>query len=71
MSLTMPFGEVIEAADQLSPDEQQSLIDIVHRRLVQAGRQRLVHDVREARQEFAKGRCMPVTPDELMREILK
>jgi hypothetical protein len=67
----MPFGEVLEAADRLSQEEQEELIAILHRRLAQAARQRLIADVQEARREFAEGRCSPVTPAELMREILK
>ena len=62
------FGEVLDAADQLSPDEQRELIAILNRRL--AGRQRLVEEVEEARKDFAEGRCVPATPDEIMREIL-
>jgi hypothetical protein len=65
------FGEVLEAADRLSPDEQEELIAILHRRLAQAARQRLVAEVREARQEFAEGRCVPATPDDLMRQVLQ
>ena len=67
----LPFGEVLEAADHLSHDEQEELIGILHRRLAQAFRQRLIAEVKEARHEFAEGRCSPATPDELMREILK
>jgi hypothetical protein len=70
MTAAMPFGEVLEAADQLSTDEQQELIAILNRRLAQVGRQRIVADVQESRQEFAEGRCHPATPDELMREIM-
>jgi hypothetical protein len=65
------FAEVLEAADQLSQEEQEELIAILQRRLAQAARQRLAAAVREASQEFAEGRCTPTTPDELMREILK
>jgi hypothetical protein len=71
MAHILQFGEVLEAADQLSHDEQEELISILHRRLAQASRQRLIAEVKEARQEFAEGRCSPATPDELMREILK
>jgi hypothetical protein len=67
----MPFGEVLEAADRLSPEEQEELIAILHRRLAQAARQRLAAEIQEARQEFAEGRCSLATPDELMREIMK
>jgi hypothetical protein len=71
MNQVLPFGEVLEAADQLSQDEQEELIAILHRRLAQAARQRLTGEVQEGRQEFAEGRCLPATPDELMREIMK
>jgi hypothetical protein len=71
MPHALPFGEVLEAADHLSQEEQQELIAILHRRLVQAARQRLAADIKEARQEFAQARCSPTTPSDLMREILK
>ena len=70
MNPVLPFGEVLEAADHLSQDEQEELIAILQRRLVQAARQRLAADVLEARQDFAAGHCSPATPAELMREIL-
>ncbi|MGE0608975.1 MAG: hypothetical protein AB7O62_17905 [Pirellulales bacterium] len=65
----MPFGQVLEAAGQLSLDEQTELIAILHRRLAQAERERLVSDLREAREEFAAGACKPTNPADLLREI--
>jgi hypothetical protein len=67
----MLFGDILDAADQLSTDEQQELIAILQRRVAEAGRRRVVAEVQEARQEFATGQCQAVTPDELMREILE
>ena len=71
MDHVLQFGEVLEAADQLSHDEQEELIDILHRRLAQASRQRLVAEIKVSRQEFEEGCCLPTTPSELMREIMK
>lgn len=71
MTQEMPFGEVLEAVDHLSQDEQLELVAILNRRLAQANRQRVAAEIQEARQEFAEGRCSPASPDELMREILK
>lgn len=71
MTQPMRFGEVLEAADQLSLEEQQELIAILNRRVSLANRQRLIAEVEEARKDFAEGRCVPATPDEIMREILK
>jgi hypothetical protein len=71
MSQAMMFGEVLEAADRLSPDEQKELAAILNRRLAQAARQRVAAEITEARQEFAEGRCTAATPDEIMREIMQ
>jgi len=71
MTDLLPFRDVLDAADRLSQDEQEELISILQRRLVQAARQRLEAEIQQARQEFAEGRCSPATPDELMTEILR
>jgi len=69
MTPTLPFGEILEAADHLPQDEQEELVAISRRRLAQAARQRVAADVQEARREFSAGRCSPAAVDELMREI--
>jgi hypothetical protein len=71
MTQVLPFRDVVEAADRLSPEEQEELIGILNRRLAQAGRVRIAAEMEEARQEFADGRCSPTSPEDLMREILK
>jgi hypothetical protein len=67
----LPFGQVLDAADHLTHEEQEELVAILNRRLSQAARQRIATEIHEARQEFAEGRCAPVSPDDLMREILQ
>jgi hypothetical protein len=69
MEQLIPFGEVLEAIDQLSLDEQETLLDIVQRRIAERGRKRLAAEIQEAREEFASGGCRPATADELMDEI--
>jgi hypothetical protein len=69
MSPTLPFGEILEAADHLSMDEKEELIEILRRRLAEQGRKRVAAEVQEARQEFTTGGCRPASVDELMREI--
>jgi hypothetical protein len=70
MEQTVPFGDVLEAIDKLSLEEQETLMDIVQRRVAERGRKLLAAEIREARQEFAEGQCQPTTTDELMKEIL-
>jgi len=70
MGHAMLFGEVLEAIDQLSLEEKETLLDIVQRRLAERGRKQLAADIEEARIEFAAGRCQPATVSDLMKEIL-
>ncbi len=70
MENTASFGDVLEAVGRLSLDEQETLLDIVRHRLAEQGRRRLAQDVRDARDEFAQGRCDPATVEDLMEEIL-
>lgn len=71
MEQTMPFADVLEAIEKLSLEEQETLIDILHRRIAERGRKALAVEIQEARREFAEGRCRPTSAEELMKEILQ
>ena len=67
---TTLFADAVEAAGQLPDDDQRALIDLLQRRLADAGRRRLVAEVQEARVQFAGGQCRPATPDDILRDVL-
>ena len=69
MENTTSFGEVLEEVGRLSPDEQQTLLDIVRRSLAEQRRKALVQDIREAREELAQGRSDPTTVEDRLKEI--
>jgi len=70
MTEAQRFGDVLEAADRLSEDEQESLLEVLQKRLSERRRLEIAEDVREARLEHERGETRAVTPDELMGEIL-
>jgi hypothetical protein len=70
MESVLTFGEVLEAVDRLPLGEQETLIEVVQRRVIERRREELAKEIQEAQGEFQAGRCHPVTPDELMAEIL-
>jgi hypothetical protein len=70
MENVMPFGEVLEAVDKLSLEEQEALVGVLHRRLIERRREELAKDVQQAQQEFEAGQCRPGTAAELMKEIV-
>ena len=70
MQNAVSFREVLDAIERLSLEDQEALMEIVHRRIVERRRAELAKDIQNAHQEFKAGRARPVTPAELMAEIL-
>jgi hypothetical protein len=66
----MRFAEVLDAADQLSLDEQVTLVDVLNRRLVERRRDQLVEEIQQARREYAAGQCKPATPEQIFKDLL-
>jgi hypothetical protein len=62
------FADVVDAADKLSADEQESLLKILRRRIADRNRAKLAADVAEARAEFVSGATRPATVQQIMDE---
>ena len=70
MSTVMKFNDALEAVEELTPDEQTELIELVRQRLAEQGRRRAMEEVREGLAEFARGEAKPVNNiDDLIKEI--
>ena len=68
---TVRFGDVLEAVDQLSLPEQETLLEVVRRRLVEARRTEIINEVKSGEREFGQDQCQEATPADLMKEILE
>jgi hypothetical protein len=64
------FHVVVEAADHLTQEEQEALIELLNHRLADRRRTELVADIQEGQREFESGTLRPTTPDDIMHEIL-
>jgi len=70
MPTETPFAEVLEAADRLSLEDQQSVVEILHHRILERRREELAREIREAEEEFQAGESKPRSAKELLEEIL-
>jgi len=70
MNHTLAFGKALEVVDDLTLEEQEALVAIVRRRVIERRREELAREIQVAQEEFLAGNSRPVTPDELMTEIL-
>ena len=69
MSHQASFQSVVDQADQLTLDEQESLVEILRHRLAEQHRKQIVNDVLVTREEFLRGECHPVTAVELIATL--
>ena len=70
MENCLPFREVLEAAASLSVEEQETLLEILHRRLIDIRRNGIAKDIDESLRQFDQGQIIPAATDEIMRKIL-
>ena len=63
------FADVVDAVDQLDLGEQEELLLLIQRRLVEARRGGLLTEVQAARSEHRRNECRPESVESLMREI--
>ena len=63
------FSDVVDAADGLSVDEQETLVEILRRRIAKRNREALVRDVTDARAEFRSGQARNSTVSDIMDEV--
>lgn len=71
MHTETPFEAALEAVDRLSLEEQETVVEILHRRVVERRREELAGEIREAEEEYRAGEAEPRSPQELMDEILE
>jgi hypothetical protein len=63
------FAQVLDSADELGVEEQESLVEVLQRRLAERRREALIEAVKSARREFEEGRCQPATPKQIVKRI--
>ena len=63
------FSDVVDAADSLTVDEQETLVEILRRRIAKRNRDALVRDVADARAEHASANTRVTSVSDLMDEV--
>ena len=64
------YGQVVDSIEALPDDQQESLLELIQRRLAERRREALVKSIQEACKEFKAGKIRPSTPAEIMRKVL-
>jgi hypothetical protein len=67
--MDVTFQEVLDIVESLPEYQQEDLIDIIRRRLIEQRRDKLAESIREAKEEYARGEVKKGTVDDLMKEL--
>lgn len=65
------FQNALDVIESLPESQQESLMDVIKRRLVEHKRDLLVKSVKRAREEYCRGEIKTGSVDDLMKEILE
>ena len=67
--MDVTFQDVLDIVESLPEYQQEDLVDIIRRRLIEQRRERLADSIREAREEYARGEVKKGSVDDLMKEL--
>ena len=68
MAKIMTLNNVMEAAEVLSLEEQETLLDVLHNRYIEHRRENLASDIEKANLEYKTGQCKSANPSDIMKE---
>jgi hypothetical protein len=67
--VTSTFQVALETVEELTPGDQEMLVEIVRRRLIERRRAELAEDIVAAREAYRRGDVRRGTVDDLMAEL--
>ena len=65
------FQRALEMIESLPEDQRESLIEIAKNRLSEERRNRLARSIKEAREDYRRGKVKKGSVDDLMRDLEK
>lgn len=68
---TITFSKVLDTVEQLPQDQQEKLIDIIHRRLVEARRQEIARNAQETLKAYRSGKAKQGSVRDLRKTLAK
>lgn len=69
MLVQTSFNDILETIDLLSNKQQETLIDIIQKRLLAQKREILLSNIEIAKQEFFLGNVRSGSVDDLLKEL--
>ena len=69
MVTTSKFNEILEQIDNLSYADQETLIDIVKKRLIESRRDEIADNIQKAHQQYESGNVVRGSVEDIINEL--
>ncbi|MDJ0902153.1 MAG: hypothetical protein QNJ55_25460 [Xenococcus sp. MO_188.B8] len=69
MATTSKFNEILNQIDNLSYADQEMLIDIVKKRLIENRRDEIADNIKQAHQEYKSGNVVRGSVEDIINEL--
>lgn len=66
---TVTIDQVLDTIDELSFEQQEMLVDIIYKRLLETRRQKIAQDAQESLNAFHQGQYLAQSADMVLREL--
>ncbi len=66
---TSTFDKILEQIDNLSNEDQELLIDVVKKRLIECRRNQIVDNIKQAHQEYESNNVIRGSVEDIIREL--
>jgi hypothetical protein len=70
LTISTPFQQALDVVERLPLEDQETLVDIIRRRLIEQRRAEIARNAQATRQAFQEGRASYGTVDDLRRDLL-
>ncbi len=70
LTVSTPFQQALDVVEKLPAEDQETLVDIIRRRLIELRRAEIARNAQATLQAFREGRASYGTVDDLRRDLV-
>ncbi|MBI5324680.1 MAG: hypothetical protein HZB41_05325 [Ignavibacteriae bacterium] len=67
--MNMTFNDLVDTVDELPYEEQEVLVDIINKRIIERKRNEIINDVIQGRKDYQEGNVRRGTVADLMKDL--
>ncbi|TAL70862.1 MAG: hypothetical protein EPN82_00740 [Bacteroidetes bacterium] len=67
--MNMTFNDIVDTVDELPPEEQEVLADVINKRIIERKRNEIINDVIQGEKDYQEGIVRRGSVSDLMKDL--